>query len=430
MDRVILHIDMNNFYASVETLYDPSLRDVPMAVGGDRERRHGIVLAKNMLAKAKGVKTAEALWEAERKCPGIRFVPPHFDRYAKYSRLAKSIYAQYTDMVESFGLDECWLDVTGSTRLFGSGREIAEEIRLRIREELGLTVSVGVSFNKIFAKLGSDYRKPDAVTEITRENFREIVWPLDAGALLFVGKSTQAALRKYGMRTIGDVAQADRRLLRRLLGKNGEQLNIYANGEDMAPVARIGEAEELKSVSNSTTAIHDLRDDGEIRAELYMLSESVAHRLREKGLSGYNVQLSVRKYNLETYQRQKMLDVAVADSESIFRAAYGLFRAHHTGGVDPQHRRARLVARAARHDAVLAVRRRRPRPADAEARNGGRFPALQVRRRRGRARHPAHAQRPVRNRGRAAPHAHREPVQGRGGVGRGRRWTRWKSCGS
>lgn len=234
-------------------------------------------------------------------------------------------------MVESFGLDECWLDVTGSTRLFGSGREIAEEIRLRIREELGLTVSVGVSFNKIFAKLGSDYRKPDAVTEITRENFREIVWPLDAGALLFVGKSTQAALRKYGMRTIGDVAQADRRLLRRLLGKNGEQLSIYANGEDMAPVARIGEAEELKSVSNSTTAIHDLRDDGEIRAELYMLSESVAHRLREKGLSGYNVQLSVRKYNLETYQRQKMLDVAVADSESIFRAAYGLFRAHHTG---------------------------------------------------------------------------------------------------
>ena len=156
MDRVILHIDMNNFYASVETLYDPSLRDIPMAVGGDKERRHGIVLAKNMLAKAKGVKTAEALWEAERKCPGIRFVPPHFDRYAKYSRLAKEIYMQYTDMVESFGLDECWLDVTGSTRLFGSGREIAEEIRERVKAELGLTVSIGVSFNKIFAKLGSD----------------------------------------------------------------------------------------------------------------------------------------------------------------------------------------------------------------------------------------------------------------------------------
>ena len=331
MDRVILHIDMNNFYASVETLYDPSLRDIPMAVGGDKERRHGIVLAKNMLAKAKGVKTAEALWEAERKCPGIRFVPPHFDRYAKYSRLAKAIYMQYTDMVESFGLDECWLDVTGSTRLFGSGREIAEEIRARVKAELGLTVSIGVSFNKIFAKLGSDYKKPDAVTEFTRENFRRLVWPLDAAELLFVGKSTQAALRKYGLYTIGDVARADRKLLKKLLGKSGEQLSLYANGEDTSPVMRVSEHSEVKSIGNSTTAIHDLRDDGEIRAELYMLSESVARRLREKGFCGYNVQLSVRKYNLETYQRQKMLDVAVADSESIFQAAYGLFKAHHTG---------------------------------------------------------------------------------------------------
>ena len=331
MDRVILHIDMNNFYASVETLYDPSLRDIPMAVGGDKERRHGIVLAKNMLAKAKGVKTAEALWEAERKCPGIRFVPPHFDRYAKYSRLAKAIYMQYTDMVESFGLDECWLDVTGSTRLFGSGREIAEEIRARVKAELGLTVSIGVSFNKIFAKLGSDYKKPDAVTEFTRENFRKLVWPLDAAELLFVGKSTQAALRKYGLYTIGDVARADRKLLKKLLGKSGEQLSLYANGEDASPVMRVSEHSEVKSIGNSTTAIHDLRDDGEIRAELYMLSESVARRLREKGFCGYNVQLSVRKYNLETYQRQKMLDVAAADSESIFQAAYGLFKAHHTG---------------------------------------------------------------------------------------------------
>ena len=331
MDRVILHIDMNNFYASVETLYDPSLRDIPMAVGGDKERRHGIVLAKNMLAKAKGVKTAEALWEAERKCPGIKFVPPHFDRYAKYSRLAKEIYMQYTDQVESFGLDECWLDVTGSTRLFGSGREIAEEIRARIKEELGLTVSIGVSFNKIFAKLGSDYKKPDAVTEFTRENFRELVWPLDAAEMLFVGKSTQAALRKYGLYTIGDVARADRKLLEKLFGKSGLQMHMYANGEDMSPVQKVMEHSEVKSVGNSTTAIHDLRDDGEIRAELYVLSESVARRLREKGFSGYNVQLYVRKYNLETYQRQKMLDVAVADSESIFRAAYELFRQNHTG---------------------------------------------------------------------------------------------------
>lgn len=331
MDRVILHIDMNNFYASVETLYDPSLRDIPMAVGGDKEKRHGIVLAKNMLAKAMGVKTAEALWEAERKCPGIKFVPPHFERYSKYSRLAKEIYMQYTDQVESFGMDECWLDVTGSTRLFGSGREIAEEIRTRIKDELGLTVSIGVSFNKIFAKLGSDYKKPDAVTEFTRENFRELVWPLDASEMLFVGKSTQAALKKYGLYTIGDVARTDVKLLKRLFGKNGVQMHMYANGEDMSPVHSVQEQDEVKSVGNSTTAVHDLRDDGEIRAELYVLSENVARRMREKGVSGCNVQLYVRKYDLETYQRQKMLDVAVADSESIFQAAYSLYRENHTG---------------------------------------------------------------------------------------------------
>ena len=331
MDRVILHIDMNNFYASVETLYDPSLRDVPMAVGGDKEKRHGIVLAKNMLAKAKGVKTAEALWEAERKCPGIRFVPPHFERYTKFSRLAKEIYMQYTDQVESFGLDECWLDVTGSTRLFGSGREIAEEIRQRIKDELGLTVSIGVSFNKIFAKLGSDFKKPDAVTEFTRDNFRELVWPLPAAELLFVGKSTQESLRKYGLYTIGDVAHADRKMLQKLFGKNGEQLYLYANGEDMSPVQYVSEEAEVKSVGNSTTAVHDLRDDGEIRAELYVLSESVARRLREKGFSGCNVQLYVRKYDLQTYQRQTALDIPVADSESIFRAAYSLFKTHHMG---------------------------------------------------------------------------------------------------
>lgn len=331
MDRVILHIDMNNFYASVETLYDPSLKDIPMAVGGDKEKRHGIVLAKNMLAKAMGVKTAEALWEAERKCPGIKFVPPHFERYSKYSRLAKEIYMQYTDQVESFGMDECWLDVTGSTRLFGSGREIAEEIRARIKDELGLTVSIGVSFNKIFAKLGSDYKKPDAVTEFTRENFRELVWPLDASEMLFVGKSTQAALKKYGLYTIGDVACTDVKLLKRLFGKNGVQMHMYANGEDMSPVHSVQEQDEVKSVGNSTTAVHDLRDDGEIRAELYVLSENVARRMREKGVSGCNVQLYVRKYDLETYQRQKMLDVAVADSESIFQAAYSLYKENHTG---------------------------------------------------------------------------------------------------
>lgn len=227
-DRVILHVDMNNFYASVETLYDPSLKDIPMAVGGDKESRHGIVLAKNMLAKKAGVQTGEALWQAKQKCPNLEFVSAHYDRYKKYSSLARRIYMQYTDQVESFGMDECWLDVTGSRMVFGSGKEIAEEIRARIKDELGLTVSIGVSWNKIFAKLGSDYKKPDAVTEFTRENYREKVWKLPVEDLLMVGKATERKLKKYGINTIGALAEANPEFLGKIFGKNGYMLSAFA----------------------------------------------------------------------------------------------------------------------------------------------------------------------------------------------------------
>ena len=332
MDRVIFHCDLNCFYASVELLSHPELREVPVAVAGDPASRHGIILAKNEPAKQCGVKTAETIWQAKKKCPNLVLLPAHHKLYREYSKEVNAIYDEYTDLAESFGIDESWLDVTNTLHLFGGdAKALANAIRQRVKRELGLTLSVGVSFNKVFAKLGSDYKKPDAVTEFTRENFKELVWPLPAADLLFVGKSTQEALRKYGIYTIGDAAKADRKLLKRLFGKAGEQLSMYANGEDRSPVRRVNEHEEVKSIGNSTTAVHDLKDDGEIRAELYMLSESVAQRLREKGLCGYNVQLSVRKYNLETYQRQKMLETAVADSKSIFDAAYGLFRAHHTG---------------------------------------------------------------------------------------------------
>ena len=332
MYRIILHCDCNCFYASCELLSHPDLRQLPVAVCGDPTERHGIILAKNEPAKRCGVKTAETIWKAKQKCPGLILLPPHHRLYAEYSKKINAVYGEYTDLVEPFGIDESWLDVTNSLHLFGGdARALADTLRGRIKREFGLTISVGVSFNKVFAKLGSDYKKPDAITEFTRENFKELVWPLPAADLLFVGKSTQEALKKYGIYTIGDAAKADRKLLKRLFGKAGEQLSMYANGEDRSPVRRVNEHEEVKSIGNSTTAVHDLKDDGEIRAELYMLSESVAQRLREKGLCGYNVQLSVRKYNLETYQRQKMLDTAVADSKSIFDAAYGLFRTHHTG---------------------------------------------------------------------------------------------------
>ena len=246
MENGILHVDMNNFYASVETLYAPQYRDVPMAVAGDKESRHGIILAKNMLAKAKGVQTAEPIWQAMRKCPGLQLVPPHHERYAYFSQLAKKIYQDYTDRVEAFSLDECWLDVYGSGLLFGDGRRIAETIRQRVKAELGLTVSIGVSFNKIFAKLGSDYKKPDAVTEFGRREMEEIIWNMPCSDLLLVGPSTEKTLRRYGLHTIGDIARMEPGVMRSLLGRMGETLWVYANGLDDSPVQRVDAQEEPK----------------------------------------------------------------------------------------------------------------------------------------------------------------------------------------
>lgn len=329
MDREILHIDMNNFFASVECLYRPELKNVPMAVAGDKEHRHGIVLAKNMLAKAKGVKTAEPLWEAQRKCPGIVFVPPHIERYHHYSQSAMAIYARYTDQIESFGLDECWLDVTGSRRLFGTGREIAEEIRARVKAELGLTVSVGVSFNKTFAKLGSDYKKPDALTEITRENFRQLLWPLPSDTLLYVGASTKSTLQKYAIRSIGDIAKTDKSLLIKLFGKGGAGLWESANGMDNSPVANCEDAQEIKSISNMTTTAVDLKTKEQVRAVLLELAESVAHRLRSHELWARGVQISIRRNNLDSYQRSCTLEFPVADSKSLLQAAFQLYLGTH-----------------------------------------------------------------------------------------------------
>ena len=223
-DRVILHCDCNAFYASVECLLHPAYRDVPMAVCGDPENRHGIILAKNERAKRFGVQTAETIWQARRKCPDLVLAPPHRDQYAIYSKRVNAIYQRYTDLVEPFGIDESWLDVTGSQRLFGSGPEIADRLRAEVQRETGLTISVGVSFNKIFAKLGSDYKKPDATTVISRENYRDIVYPLSVSALLYVGKSARETLQNMRIRTIGDLAHADRKALVASLGKIGGEL--------------------------------------------------------------------------------------------------------------------------------------------------------------------------------------------------------------
>lgn len=325
-ERVILHSDLNNFYASVESLYHPELRGRPMAVLGDPEARHGIVLAKNYEAKAYDVKTGDTMWQAKKKCPGIVFVSPHYELYKKYSDLVRKIYSQYTDKVEPFGLDECWLDVTGSRWLYGDGKKIADELRGRIKLELGLSVSVGVSFNKIFAKLGSDLKKPDATTVIGSENFKEIVWKLPVNDLLYAGRSTCMKLNKKGVFTIGELAAVDAGLLRSWLGKAGVMLWRFANGLDDSPVSDINSKSEIKTVGNSTTTPKDLVTDSEIKITLNALSESVSSRLRKYGFVCRTVQVGIRGSDLTWIERQGKLELPNRTAKSIFSLAWELVK--------------------------------------------------------------------------------------------------------
>ena len=329
---MILHSDMNNFYASVEILYDPSLRDKPVVVAGDEEASHGIVLAKNDIAKQLGIRTGQVLWEARQQCPELVCVPAHYERYLAFSAQAKDIYTSYTDQVEPFGLDECWLDVTGFVGLFGEGPAIADDIRGRIRRELGLTVSVGVSFNKVFAKLGSDMKKPDATTVITPENYRERAWRLPVSDLLYVGPATTRKLNRYGIRTIGDLAQANVDLLYWLLGKNGVMLHRFANGQDHSGVRRYYAVPPMKSIGNSTTAPRDLTGEDDVKITLMALCESVGARLREQNCLCSSISLGIRDDRLLSYDRQMKLPLPTANTLDIWEAALELFRRHHTDG--------------------------------------------------------------------------------------------------
>lgn len=308
MDRVILHCDMNGFFASVELLDYPHLRDVPMAVCGNSEHRHGIILAKNEIAKKYGVTTAETLWQARRKCPDLEIVPPHHDKYVHYSRLINKIYLEYTDMVEPFSVDESWLDVTASRRLFGTGSEIADTIRNRVKNELGLTLSAGVSYNKIFAKMGSDYKKPDATTVISRENYKELLWPMDIDQLFFVGSATADKLRTVGIGTIGELALSDRNYTMRLLGKQGGVIHDYANGLDDTPVLRYDQREDIKSVGNGTTFRRNLVSETDIRTAVKGLSDTVATRLRKHHVKCFGVKVDIKDVSLKTISRQTQLD--------------------------------------------------------------------------------------------------------------------------
>ena len=308
MDRIILHCDLNCFYASVELLSHPDLREVPMAVCGDPSSRHGIILAKNEPAKKYGVQTAETIWQAKKKCPDLVLLPPHHDLYRFYSRKVNAIYDQYTDLVEPFGIDESWLDITGSVHLFGGDpRAVADTLRRRVREELGLSLSVGVSFNKVFAKLGSDYKKPDATTVISRENWRNIVWPLPVGDLLFVGGAARKLLHQYGVDTIGQLAGCRQSMLETLMGKLGTQLYEYANGLDREPVRSRYEAEPVKSVGNGTTFPQNLTTREQVQSGIAVLADSVASRLRHAGLYAGGVQVTLRTPDFRDSSRQRQL---------------------------------------------------------------------------------------------------------------------------
>lgn len=331
-ERVILHSDLNNFFASVEIALNPEYAGKPLIVCGDPKKRHGIVLAKSEEAKKLGIKTAETVYSALKKCPDLLLVSEHFHEYKRYSRMVKEIYARYTEKIEECSIDECSLDVTESVMLFGSGEEIAEKIRREVKEELGVTVSVGVSFNKVFAKLASELKKPNAVTIISKENYKEKVFPLPVSNLLFVGEATRRELNKIGIYTIGDLANTDEGLLTRILGKRGRQLRVYARGEDEEPVHWEKKIEDLKSIGNSTTLPLDITDREEIKRWFYALSESVTARQRAAGVGKANtVHIVIRNEKLQDFTCQTKVPPTALCGD-VAKTAFLLFCNHYPHG--------------------------------------------------------------------------------------------------
>ncbi len=325
MARDILHCDLNNFFASVSLLSRPELKDRYVVIGGDEAARSGIVLAKNEKAKKMGVKTAEPLWQARAKCPDLVVLPSEFHLYSKYSKLTRAIYERYTDLVEPFSIDECWLDVTGSSMLFGSAEEIAKRINREVREELGITVSIGVSFNKVFAKLGSDMKKPDGITVITPENYKEKVWPLPVSDLLFIGRQTERKLASMGISTIGQLAMADIGILRHNFGKNAALMHIYANGADKSPVIRPEDFEEQKSISNTVTLPADIYDNEAARGIFVAIAENIGVQLRKASKVAKNIGIIVKDCDLAVFEHASAMQNFTQSTMTIADMAYALF---------------------------------------------------------------------------------------------------------
>lgn len=322
--RDILHCDLNNFFASCECLVNPEIRDKPVAVCGSQKERHGIVLAKNCLAKEMGVKTGQTIWQAEQSCPNLVVVSPNFELYMHFSQKVRNILLQYTDFVEPFGIDESWLDVTNS-KIFGSAQEIADEIRQRILNETGLSVSIGISFNKIFAKLGSDLKKPNAVTVITRENFKQKVWGLPVQELLMIGRATTKKLNDMGVYTIGQLAGLQDEFLIKKFGKNGHSLYEYSNGIGNDVVKNYYDFVAPKSIGNSTTCYRDLQNNAEVKEVLCTLAQSVVSRMIESGfIYAKTLKVWVKNNALETFGKQCKINTDSCFS-NIVDASYQLF---------------------------------------------------------------------------------------------------------
>ena len=323
MERQILHIDCNKFYASVECFLHPELKGKPVAVGGNEESRHGIILTKNEIASKYGLVVGEPLWKAKQKCRDLIIVPPNFPVYIEFSKKVRKILEDYTDLIEPFGLDESWIDVTGDW--FKNGREIGFEIKERVRKEIGITVSVGVSYNKVFAKLGSDYRKPNAMTVITKKNYQKIVWPLKCSDMLMVGPATTRKLGNYGIFTIGDLAKSDEKFIKSILGKNGILLRRYARGEDKTPVRNKDIERDIKSIGNATTTPRDLVNNNDVKIIFTVLAESVTRRMRNLGLKGTTLSIYVRDKELGSFVRQCKLESATNVSGELIKSAMALF---------------------------------------------------------------------------------------------------------
>lgn len=331
--RVILHADLNNFYASVACLLQPHLREVPLAVCGDPALRHGIVLAKNNIAKRMGVKTGQAIWQAKQLCAGLQTISPSFESILQYSQQVRGIFSRYTDHVQPFGMDEAWLDISEAGMTMEKGVQVANHLRHTVREETGLTLSVGVSDNRVFAKLGSDLKKPDAVSVVCEANRQTILDPLPVNELVFIGPSTTRKLSTIGIYTVGQLAAADPNMLKALFGKTASMLCGFAHGDDVAAVIATDSAPKMKSVSNSITAAHDIVTAHDARITLYGLCESVASRMRGQRVLGQTVQLSVRDMRLNTFQRQCRMPIATDCSFDLFTGAYALLCENWSEGI-------------------------------------------------------------------------------------------------